>query len=167
MSSDWITYPDRPIIICADNDAKTAEKAGTNPGVDAAQKAALSVNGLVAVPDRPGDFNDLHVSEGLDKIAAAIKVAVPVKVKTRLIAGTENWPDPIPLIADEKPIPYPVDALPGVISEAVAEMTRFVQRPPALTACSALSAISTGRKKGTTMFLCVSIEQIIIAFFRN
>ncbi len=48
-----VRYPDRQIIICADNDAKTAEKTRANPGLDAAQKAALSVNGLVAVPDRP------------------------------------------------------------------------------------------------------------------
>ncbi len=136
-------YPDRQIIICADNDAKTAQKTGTNPGVDAAQKTALAVNGLVAVPDRPGDFNDLHVSEGLATVVAAIEAVFPPKAEDSRIDGIGNWPDPIPLIADEKPMPYPVDALPGVIGEAVAEVTEFVQCPAALTACSALSAIST------------------------
>ena len=38
--------------------------------------------------------------------------------------------------------PYPLDALPGEIGEAVREVVGFVQCPPALAACSALSALS-------------------------
>ncbi len=76
-------------------------------------------------------------------MASAIEAVVPPKAEDSRIDLIDNWPDPIPLIADEKPMPYPVDALPGVIGEAVAEVTEFAQCPAALTACSALSAIST------------------------
>ena len=55
----------------------------------------------------------------------------------------EEWPEPSPLTGGEKQEPYPVDALPEVIGEAVGEVTDFVQCPTSLMACSAIAAIST------------------------
>lgn len=52
------------------------------------------------------------------------------------------WPEPQPLIVAEDTTAYPLDALPDGIREAVAEVVEFVQCPPALAACSALSALS-------------------------
>lgn len=46
--------PDAKIIFCADNDEKTAG----NPGLTKANEAAIAVDGFVAVPPVPGDFND-------------------------------------------------------------------------------------------------------------
>lgn len=46
--------PDTKIIFCADNDEKTAG----NPGLTKANEAAIAVDGFVAVPPVPGDFND-------------------------------------------------------------------------------------------------------------
>ncbi|GAB6907626.1 hypothetical protein JCM12296A_34630 [Desulfosarcina cetonica] len=53
------------------------------------------------------------------------------------------WPDPLPLVADERPAPYPMDALIGMIGDAVREVTEFVQCPAALAVGSAVAAIST------------------------
>ena len=60
--------PDAWIVIAADNDTHT----DGNPGLTAARKVAEEVGCLVAVPP-PGDFNDLHLAEGLEAVAAAIE----------------------------------------------------------------------------------------------
>jgi hypothetical protein len=52
------------------------------------------------------------------------------------------WPKPQPLHAEGELPPYPMNALPAGVREAVAEVIAFVQCPPALAACSALSALS-------------------------
>jgi putative DNA primase/helicase len=60
-------YPRTKILICADDDYLTEKETGSNPGVKAAENAALAVNGAWVKPifeaDREGkkltDFNDL------------------------------------------------------------------------------------------------------------
>ena len=52
------------------------------------------------------------------------------------------WPEPEPLFGATEPMPYPTDALPSVIGEAVDEVTAFNQAPVSMAACSALSAAS-------------------------
>ena len=66
-------YPALPIVLAADDDHATEG----NPGVTAARQAAMTVGGLVAVPqfpaDRPRkatDFNDLHQLAGDDAVRA-------------------------------------------------------------------------------------------------
>lgn len=54
----------------------------------------------------------------------------------------EEWLDPEPLLQTYKPYDYPLEALPNGIKAAVREVLSFVQCPPALAACSALSALS-------------------------
>ena len=52
-------YPEREIILAADNDVETEG----NPGVTKATEAALAIDGLLAVPSYQGsavDWNDLH-----------------------------------------------------------------------------------------------------------
>ena len=55
---------------------------------------------------------------------------------------SDPWPDPLPLVDDLSPVPYPVDALPETIRAAVEEVQAFVQAPVALVVASALSAVS-------------------------
>lgn len=60
-------YPDREIILCADNDTETEG----NPGLTKATEAAKAVGGSVAVPDlggRKGDWNDLHQEMGAEEV---------------------------------------------------------------------------------------------------
>ncbi|MBU1230308.1 MAG: DUF927 domain-containing protein [Proteobacteria bacterium] len=81
------TYPEREIILCADDDHATEG----NPGLSKATAAARAVGATLAVPsfkEATGrtDFNDLHQAEGLDvvrvQLAAASKpVASPAPIK--------------------------------------------------------------------------------------
>jgi putative DNA primase/helicase len=84
-------YPERELVICADDDRNTEG----NPGVSKATAAALAVGAALAVPsfkDPAGhtDFNDLHQAEGLDVVRAQLAGAAPPKAPhSRAIAGAE------------------------------------------------------------------------------
>ncbi len=69
-------YPERIIILCADNDTGKNE----NVGVRAATAAAKAISGLVAIPPshdgKATDFNDLHQWRGLNAVALCIEDAV-------------------------------------------------------------------------------------------
>jgi putative DNA primase/helicase len=138
------------IILCADDDYRT----DGNPGIREATKAARAVGGLLAIPDfgdnRPHgatDFNDLARHAGADAIKRALANAAAPEASSHQGAtpsapAAEEWPEPQPLIADGTLPPYPMAALPVGIGAAVAEVVAFVQSPPDLAACSALSALS-------------------------
>ncbi len=68
-------YPDREIILCADNDIATKD----NPGVAKATMAARAINGKLAIcpicNDKPIDFNDLYRLKTVDAVKAAIEEA--------------------------------------------------------------------------------------------
>lgn len=153
-------YSSLELVLCADDDAATPG----NPGIAKATAAARAVRGLVALPEwgvnRPdgaSDFNDLAQARGPDAVRESIANRRPVDAlqaaqSTAPIstahhgeaASTESqeWPELMPLVAATTSEPYPLDALPGVIGEAVREAVGFVQCPDALAACSALSAVS-------------------------
>ena len=132
-------YPDRIIILCADNDKITEEKTGNNPGIESATEAAISIDGLLAVPNSPGDFNDFHMSKGKDAVQKCLEAA---KTPERSQVN-EQWPEPVDLIQNREDMPYPIDALPSTIRDAVIEATDSVQCPLPLAANSALAGIST------------------------
>jgi len=130
--------PEITIIICADNDKATELKTGKNTGVLAATAAALSASAHFAVPkfqnegDKFTDFNDLHISEGLNSVRALIE-----KVNDDCV-----WPLPEKLIRSAAEVPYPVDVLPEVIMNAVKEVQGFTKAPIAMVACSAMANLS-------------------------
>ena len=74
-------YPDREIMLCADNDCETAKADGTpwNPGKEAAFRAARAINGKLAVcPAHEGkatDFNDLHRLRSLEAVRSVVEAA--------------------------------------------------------------------------------------------
>jgi putative DNA primase/helicase len=74
-------FPEADLVLVADNDLKPDRD--TNPGFEAARKVALAIDGRLAVPDSPGDANDLFCAEGPDAIAA-------------LVAGAAHIPLPLP-----------------------------------------------------------------------
>jgi putative DNA primase/helicase len=147
-------YPNARFIFCADDDARTRG----NPGVTKATEAARAVGGLLAVPhfgaDRPDgatDFNDLAQHSGREAVERAIANARPPDVSARQRAAPSatagdltghEWPEPQPLTVAEDSKPYPIEALPDGVREAVSEVVGFVQCPASLAACSALSALS-------------------------
>lgn len=52
------------------------------------------------------------------------------------------WEKPVPLRAEIKANPYPLEVLPPLIRDAIKEVEQFTQAPTALIAASALSAVS-------------------------
>ena len=74
-------YPDREIMLCADNDCETLKPDGTpwNPGKEAASRVAQTVGGKLAVcPAHEGkatDFNDLHRLRSLEAVRTAVEAA--------------------------------------------------------------------------------------------
>jgi len=66
--------------------------------------------------------------------------AFDADIKNHALAG--EWLSPISLLQESEPSPYPLEALPSGLGDAVREVLEFVQCPMALAACSALSALS-------------------------
>ncbi len=73
-------HPTALLVLCADNDAATEGRTGTNPGLQKAMDAAGAVGGVVACPPRQEghnvDFNDLHQAQGLEAVAAIVQGAI-------------------------------------------------------------------------------------------
>jgi len=88
-------YPDREIVICADNDLTNTKPDGTpcNPGREKAEEAAHSVGAKLAlcpsVGGRNTDFNDLHqaTDDGLERVRVCIEKARTEAEKPCLPAG--------------------------------------------------------------------------------
>ena len=75
-------YPQARIVVCSDNDAK---EDGSNPGVEAARKAASLSGADVLVPQfaKQGtgtDYNDLAAAEGIDTARAQLVVARTARI---------------------------------------------------------------------------------------
>lgn len=72
-------FPDADLVLVADNDTKPDRDS--NPGVEAARKVALEVDGRLAIPHSPGDANDLFCAEGpsvvADMVAHAARIPPP------------------------------------------------------------------------------------------
>ena len=66
--------------------------------------------------------------------------AFDADIKNYFIAS--EWLNPVSLLQESEPSPYPLEALPSGLGDAVREVLEFVQCPMALAACSALSALS-------------------------
>lgn len=85
-------YPDARITVAADDDRNMEG----NPGLTKATEAAQAVNGLIATPGQPGDFNDLHQAEGADALAERMAQAKPVQFRGfRLIKAGTIKPRPL------------------------------------------------------------------------
>lgn len=74
-------FPQANFVLVADNDQKPDRD--TNPGVEAARKVAVLLDARLAVPEMPGDANDLFCTEGAGAVAA-------------LVAGAAQIPPPPP-----------------------------------------------------------------------
>ncbi|ADZ72181.1 toprim domain-containing protein [Polymorphum gilvum] len=85
-------FPAADLVLVADNDAKPDRD--DNPGVEAARKVALAVDGRLAVPESPGDANDLFCAEGPDAVSALVASAA------RIPPSPPTYPAPV-LTPDE------------------------------------------------------------------
>lgn len=79
-------FPGRQLIFCSDDDWKTVRPVTNepwNPGLEKAEKAAAIVGGQVVVPrwlgergDKETDFNDLHLTAGLEEVHRQVMAVV-------------------------------------------------------------------------------------------
>lgn len=137
-------YPKANVVMLAD----------VGNGQSYAEKAARLVGGTVAVPDFADDgadgekdFNDLARSRGADAVRVAIanaKAPQPSddEADARDGRAAQQWAPPLSLTVQAAPEPYPFDALPGMIGDAVGEVQAYTQAPIPLVASSALGALS-------------------------
>ncbi|HBC1439315.1 TPA: toprim domain-containing protein, partial [Escherichia coli] len=140
-------YPQAQIIIAADNDHHQNGEANT--GREAAEKAALSVAGWVALPptDYKADWNDHHQQNGLEVATAAFNDSMyqiqGEAVKPRLQAiegGKTDHPEKDPL----KPhIESRKDGVFWVTPKVDKESGEIINAESWL--CSPLEVIGTGR----------------------
>ena len=134
-------YPDREIVIAADNDLGTERRTGKNPGREKAEEAAAAIGGKVAIPlfmDREdlSDFNDLHQLKGLEAVRERLARAYrPSSAST----GADD--DPRPLRRDLGPaIEFPLEALGPILGDAATAIHEIVQAPVGICANSVLGA---------------------------
>ena len=65
-------FPDKPLVILADNDSRTPG----NPGLQKAREAAKEVRGLVAAPQDHGDWNDVLCRSSPEQVREEIRKAL-------------------------------------------------------------------------------------------
>ncbi len=100
-------HPDLRVIVCADDDYLTAG----NPGISKATEAALSIDGMLAVPEfgegrgeKDTDFNDLHQRSGLDAVRRCIEAARKVRVSNEEPSQIDEGDEPAGIVS------YQIDA---------------------------------------------------------
>lgn len=125
--------PDADIIVLADDDQK--QDTDKNPGIECAKKAAQAIGGRVAYPDmgKNADFWDVWHEQGVEAVRARIESAA---------MPADEWPEYGSLTVKIESLPYPIEALPPIILDAVLEVQKYVQAPIAMVVTCAISAIS-------------------------
>ena len=84
----------------------------------------------------------MRLDHALDDIDRGATWLDEQAAKRGAVAKVAPWSEPQDLIEQAKAEPYPLDALPGAIRAAVAEVMGFVKAPTVLVASSALAALS-------------------------
>jgi antirestriction protein ArdC/phage/plasmid primase-like uncharacterized protein len=95
-------FPDRPLILAADDDHGVEAKQGINPGLKGAERAAALVDASIIRPNlSPAekqvgltDFNDLHVARGIDSLAKTVKQQIRELGLTQKVQKTRSLPAP-------------------------------------------------------------------------
>ncbi len=136
-------FAELTLVICADDDFNTEG----NPGIAKARDAALANDAIVAIPrfpkERPNDatdFNDMALLTGLDAVADVVEKAIAEKIVDA--KSDDFWPNPQPLSVTIESVPYPLDALPKTLCDAVEEVQSFTKAPIPLVANSAIATLS-------------------------
>lgn len=103
------TYPKSPLIIAGDDDCWKDCNTGREKAEQAGQKYGCAVvfPQFTNTDEKPRDFNDLHVLEGLDKVKDQIEEALK----------SFEWPEPKPINSIKNPLPSVLALPPKLIPE--------------------------------------------------
>jgi len=137
-------YPDKKIIIAADNDLETKEKIGTNPGVKAGEEAANAIGAELCLCPIDSDFNDLQQAQGIN----AVKQALETITKPEQI---QIYREPEALPVELLPVaPFDCALLPEGLRPWVEDIVERMQCPPDFVAVGVMTALAAviGRKVG-------------------
>ncbi len=130
--SDWTPLVGRNVRIIADRDTAGCTWATTAAEALAPVAASLTVVQAAVDIDKADVVEHLTAGYTLDEL-------VPVDWWA---PATEDEPIPLTVTAVDMPS-FPVDALPDVIAQKVAELAEFTQTDPAMAATSALTVLAT------------------------
>lgn len=120
-------FPDRTMVVCADDDARTEG----NPGLTKGRDAARAVGAVLALPafggERPEgatDFNDMAAHAGPD--------AVRVTILAQLGDASEAMPEPLPEsdVTDVTSVQANTGAVSSVTADSVADVTDVTGAAP-------------------------------------
>ncbi|MGE4556087.1 MAG: DUF3987 domain-containing protein [Desulfovibrionaceae bacterium] len=130
-------YPERMIIICADDDREVEG----NPGISKATEAAKAIKAKLAVPsfnDPTGrtDINDLHLAEGIEAVRACLTKATAPKRDVKEVEP----PTPVPF--DELPPPVEPNIVPEPLQTICREVSNAIQVPFELALANALGGVA-------------------------
>lgn len=131
-------HPGARIVLCPDFDK-------TEAGRKLAAELGAGVVEMPADIGPHGDAWDLIERRGADALLALIPAHEPRRgplTGDHASGAAVVWPDPQTLTTKVDAVPYPVDALPPEILDAVAEVAAFVKAPVEMIAACALSAVS-------------------------
>ncbi|MFZ6747244.1 DUF927 domain-containing protein [Undibacterium sp. JH2W] len=91
-------YPDKRILLCADDDSATEQATGKNPGVTAASEAASAINGNWCKPlgllDSGNDFNDLAQAAGNTEVQRQIAAVTQAEQQNPAATAASNAAQP-------------------------------------------------------------------------
>lgn len=141
-------YPNRDIILAADNDTTT----DGNPGVSQATKAALAVEATIAIPRMNGakvDWNDLYQKMGAEEVklqfGAHHKLKVPEEREEFLEA-------PIPFDGQDRP-KLDTSLLPSALQIFVDGVADAVQVPTELVFMNAICSMAIAVQGKAEVFI--------------
>lgn len=134
-------YPEREIILCADNDVNTKD----NPGVRYATAAAQSIGARLAIcptKEESADFNDLYMAQGLGGVRAAVESAAPPDPSTLPESSEEDTGKPAQASILPSPPRVPMQAFPQRIREIIEEAAEAYVVPEQVPAAALLALVS-------------------------
>ena len=132
--------PDLKRIIAADNDWEKAE----NVGLSTAKKVAQHYGCFLTYPRFDKDYKEMQASDFNDLSFLVDEQKLKHQLQNHeFLEDCPEYPEPEPLFSDaSSPEPFPVDALPPIIRDAVLEHQRYGKQAMPLVVVAALTQVS-------------------------
>lgn len=127
-------YPDKKIIVAADNDLETEKRTGSNPGRVYGEEAARAIGAELVLCPVNSDFNDLRQVQGIDAVRQALKRTCKININ--------DWEKPISLKENNSPQLDP-EILTGIVGDMARAVSNETETPFELSAGLILAVLGT------------------------